>query len=229
MVQNPLDACDPDNTDTDGDGICDIREILDGTNPDDPCDPNPNSPACLMNPVAVKVFLQGALDPVMETMHDSLRSKGLIPNLEPYTAMPNFLHNGGGEVVSNAVLSVTGGDAIVDWVFLELRDENDPAEVVATRAALIQRDGDVVDVDGVSTVLFDIAPGEYYVSVRHRNHLGVMSAEPLRFGYNENPIIDFTDKSTPTWGDNAQKDMGNVNAMWAGNTNSDGYLIFPRK
>ena len=36
---DPNDACDPFTADTDGDGICDVQEGLDGTNPNDPCDP----------------------------------------------------------------------------------------------------------------------------------------------------------------------------------------------
>jgi hypothetical protein len=54
-----------------------------------------------------------------------------------------------------------------------LRDENDPAVIVQRRAGLIQRDGDIVDLDGVSPLTFTGgASGNYYVTVRHRNHLG---------------------------------------------------------
>ena len=37
---------DPNNPDTDGDGINDGDEIANGSDPLDPCDPNPNSPNC---------------------------------------------------------------------------------------------------------------------------------------------------------------------------------------
>ncbi|MBK8338906.1 MAG: hemagglutinin protein, partial [Flavobacteriales bacterium] len=63
----------------------------------------------------------------------------------------------------------------MDWVVVELRDNTNPASIVASRAALIQRDGDVVSTNGTTPVLFDQAPGIYRVALRHRNHLGVMT------------------------------------------------------
>lgn len=41
-----LYGTDPNNPDTDGDGINDGAEITGGSDPLDPCDPNPSSPAC---------------------------------------------------------------------------------------------------------------------------------------------------------------------------------------
>ncbi|MBK9336157.1 MAG: SprB repeat-containing protein [Lewinellaceae bacterium] len=125
---------------------------------------------------AVKAFLQGPYVSSTQLMHDSLRAKNLIPLTEPYTGLTNFTHTGGGggEQTTLAVLSVTGPNAVVDWVFLELRHADMPSQVLATRSALLQRDGDVVDVDGVSPVGFGIAAGpSYFLAMRHRNHLGV--------------------------------------------------------
>jgi hypothetical protein len=119
-------------------------------------------------------------------MVDSLRSLGLIPSVDPYllnTAnnpySPVFVHanGGGGEVVGPGVLSVTGANAIVDWVFIELRDKTTNTIINSTRSALLQRDGDIVDMDGTSPVYFaNTTPDNYYLVVKHRNHLGVMSA-----------------------------------------------------
>jgi hypothetical protein len=41
-----------------------------------------------------------------------------------------------------------GANAIVDRVLLEFRDSGDVANLVTTKPALVQRDGDIVDVDG---------------------------------------------------------------------------------
>ena len=126
-----------------------------------------------------KLFLQGAYDPITGLMRDDLRIQGLIPSLEPYTTLEGFNHQfrGGGETVSPAILAVSGPDAIVDWVFIELRSKEDVSQVIATHAALLQRDGDIVDSsDGVSPVKFEgVREDYYYIAIRHRNHLGVLT------------------------------------------------------
>lgn len=161
-------------------------------------------PSCVVNTDAklqVKVFLQGAFfSPSTGTeafMRDDLRSLGVIPMTEPYTAMNNNRFNKvsdtGGQTIGTGVLNVTGVNAIVDWVFVELRDANNPATVLKTRAALVQRDGDVVEAnDGTTPVTFIGAAGtNYYVSVKHRNHLGAMTATPIMMT-TTGTLVDFT-------------------------------------
>ena len=65
----------------------------------------------------------------------------------------------------------------MDWVLLELRDDGNPAAVVMRRAAFIREDGRIVDLDGVSDASFrTVADGNYFLVIRHRNHLGIRSA-----------------------------------------------------
>ena len=189
-----------------------------------------------------KVYLQGAAEPAAPKpgkageapelknaflMRDNLRSDGLIPLSEPYADMVNFAQVGNGdEITTDAVLNIEGEDAIVDWVLLEIRDNNDATNIIATRSALVQRDGDIVDVDGVSPVSFDIADGDYNLAVRHRNHLGVMTATPISFSTNSIATVDFTDPATATYGSAAQANLGGSNAMWAGDTDCNGTIIF---
>lgn len=126
--------------------------------------------------IEATVILQGAFDTGTSLMNDDLRTAALIPNTEPYatSGFPDLKNAG---VAHTANLSITGNDAIVDWVMVELRDKNDSSTVLASRAALLQADGDVVDTDGTSVVSFiGVAPDDYFVAVRHRNHLGVMTA-----------------------------------------------------
>ena len=186
--------------------------------------------------LSVKMQLQGALLGSLDgLMRDELRSPVLnIPVLEPYSSMAAFTHvnGGGGETVSQpgTVFSAQGANSIVDWVFIELRSS--PTTVVATRAALLQRDGDVVDVDGSSAVFFtNSAPGPYYVAVRHRNHLGAMTASPVALALN-GTLVDFTSLSTPIWDDGTNLDgleQTTINmkyALWAANTNSDTQVVY---
>ncbi len=160
-------------------------------------------------------------------MRDNLRKKEYIPYQEPYTSLSNFIHvgDGGGEIIEPTVLEDFGDNSIVDWVFMELRSEMDSTSVIATRSALLQKDGDIVDTDGISPVSFFVSDGAYYVSVRHRNHLGVMTAEPLLLKTGEVTSIDFTDPSTPTFGEHAQKLIGEKQVLWGGNANPDKWVI----
>ncbi|MEM9849802.1 MAG: alpha-amylase family glycosyl hydrolase, partial [Bacteroidota bacterium] len=126
--------------------------------------------------LAVKINLEGNYDGAL--MRSELNDLAQIPITEPFSALPNFTHvgRGGGESILSAALDNTGNDAIVDWVFVELRDALDNTQVVATRSALLQKDGDIVDMDGVSPLAFQVLSGDYYVVVKHRDHLGIMTA-----------------------------------------------------
>jgi uncharacterized delta-60 repeat protein len=169
--------------------------------------------------VSAKAFLDGPYNSGTQTMGDALRSAGLVPLSEPYTGS-GFDHfvGGGGESVAPAVLAATGPNAIVDWVVLELRSTI--FSEAATRSALIQRDGDVVDLDGVSPVSFFVPAGSYFVAIRHRNHLGVLTAAAIPLS-SMPTTVDFTLATTPTHGTDARRPVGSVQVLWPGNANSD--------
>ena len=172
------------------------------------------------------VMLGGAYDFVTGLMRDSLRHKDMLPLTEPFTDLGFARINTGGETTEAAVFNTTGSTAITDWILLELRNRFDPAEVLTTRAALLCRNGTIVDTDGVSPVTFPgFGAGQYYLSIRHRNHLAIMSAAPLTFG-NEPLNIDFSAPSTLTWGDNACQIFGDAAMLWSGDADGNGEIIY---
>ena len=179
----------------------------------------------------LKVLLQGPFDTSAQLMKDNLRSLGLLPTAEPYTSMTGFVHAGpgGGETVNPAVFAATGANAIVDWIFVELRNPASMTTVVATRSALLQRDGDVVDLDGLTALTFEeTGAASYFVAVRHRNHFGTVTAAPIALT-NVPTVVNFTSPATPTYGTWAQKEViaGSVLALWMGNVYySDRRIIF---
>jgi hypothetical protein len=199
--------------------------------------------AVVFDPIAklqLKVMLQGAMLSATDSlMRDDLRSGGYLPLTEPYSALgasnPRFAHVGvgGGETTTLSVLAANAGtrNAIVDWVFVELRSAADSSIVLQTRSALIQRDGDVVSpIDGVSPLTFNgIVGQQHFVAVKHRNHLGAMTASKVTMS-NDLTVVDFINAT------NAQvyNRPGAINydgmetvlisgkrALWAGNTNAD--------
>ncbi len=166
--------------------------------------------------VSPRIHLEGPFNSGTGLMSDGLRSLGLVPLAEPYTALGYAHLFGGGETTTSGVLAITGNNAIVDWVVVELRNSSTPSTRVATRSALLQRDGDVVGTDGTSSVQFNVAAGNYYVAIRHRNHLGVMTANAMALSTSPT-VVDLTSAATTTYGTNARKTIGTAQVLWAGN------------
>jgi hypothetical protein len=178
--------------------------------------------------VALKLMLDGPYSATTGLMSDALRSASLIPVTEPYTALGYSFTGGGGDGTVPATFATSGNDAVVDWVALELRDPNDPTLTLHSRSALLQRDGDVVDLNGSSPVTFAIPPGDYHLVALHRIHLAAMTSAPITFG-NGTTTIDLSNGSTPTFGTAAQKAISGdhpVNALWAGDVNFDGSIRY---
>jgi uncharacterized protein YjdB len=212
----------------------------------------------------IRVYLEGALmNNGNETtsegkpmMRDNLRlnpftGENCIPSHDPYSiafstfsSLPSkYNHLGPHSMTENTsisnvegVMSVTGDNAIVDWIHVELRSKDDMTEAFASRAGLIQRDGDIVDLDGVSPLRFQgTNVDSFYVVVKHRSHLGVMS-QKVHFG----EFIDFTDNDFPLFDFGTTKNDGfdysglamkenyqsGYRACWAGDLDSNGKIKF---
>ncbi|MEM6316436.1 MAG: Ig-like domain-containing protein [Bacteroidota bacterium] len=185
--------------------------------------------ACPAIALRSKTYLQGALlgsnDPTL--MRDDLRKAGLIPTMEPYTDLPNFDHLGAGSgaVLDESLLTIEGPNAIVDWVFLEIRDIADKTKVVANAVGLVQRDGDIISAKGDSLIVFPTArQGNYYASVRHRNHVCMLSTSPQAFTPTNVPLFDFTQPNSVI--NNVGVVERELQAMWGGDLNQDNKVIY---
>ncbi|OWY24550.1 choice-of-anchor B family protein [Sphingobacteriales bacterium UPWRP_1] len=126
-------------------------------------------------PLGAKVtaLLQGAYMPP-DSMRTRLRQLNLLPLQQPYN-QPPWNYNGTETATQFA-------PNVVDWVLLELRNAADNTQIVAQKAALLLKDGTIADVNGnAESVFFDNLPPNttYYIALRHRNHLPVMSAVPV--------------------------------------------------
>lgn len=170
----------------------------------------------------LKVFLEGPYDETTQLMNDDLRQNGELPLSEPFTTLGfNHVGSGGGEIMESMVLTTTGNNAIVDWVFVELR--NSTNVILATQSALLQRDGDVVHLDGLSPISMNgFGAGEVYVVLRHRNHLGVKALNLITT--TSTITFDFTNPSNLVFGSQPMANIGSVRAMFSGDANGDGQI-----
>ncbi|NNL60109.1 MAG: hypothetical protein HKO72_02095, partial [Flavobacteriaceae bacterium] len=170
--------------------------------------------------IVAKMYLQGPYNLQTGLMNDNLRSMDIIPTTSPYsdnaTVVPEVFNSGG--------ISGNGQEAddIVDWVWIELRQEGANNVAYKGQSALLQRDGDVVDLDGVSAVTIAAAPDNYYVVVNHRIHLGAMSGNPIPLS-GVATTVDFTNSSFTTYGTNAQlTESTGKKVLWVGDVMSNG-------
>ncbi len=173
----------------------------------------------------VRGFLEGAYESSTGMMRDSLRSSALLPLAQPYSATP--FSYAGTEATNETQLAVTGNDAPVDWVLVELRDATKPATRIAAITGLLQRDGDVMDAaTGSTTLALDkISAGSYYVTLRHRNHLAVTTGAAVALSASTPALIDFTQAATVTMGSNARFMAEPIALLWAGDASQNDTII----
>ena len=168
----------------------------------------------------LKMMLEGPYDPGNGLMRDDLRAASLIPLTQPYSTFFTHVGEGGTETIIPSVIKVTGSNAIFDWFLVYLRDKSNPALVINTRSALLQRDGDVVDLDGTSVLRVTVPIGSYHVAVRHRNHLGCMTNSPVALN-RVAAMVDLRNPLSNVWGSGALRQFGNTMLLWNGNTVAD--------
>ncbi|MBL7105962.1 MAG: hypothetical protein ISS18_16690, partial [Bacteroidales bacterium] len=126
--------------------------------------------------VQLKIFLEGPY--FSGAMTPWLNMLGVLPLTQPYNTSP-WNYNGSESVDSIPNINV------VDWILVELRDAVDaasatPGTKIAQKAAFLLNDGSVVDLDGNLDLQFnDSIIQQLFVVVYHRNHLGILSANPL--------------------------------------------------
>ncbi|MGA7304245.1 MAG: hypothetical protein WBW88_05200 [Rhodothermales bacterium] len=170
----------------------------------------------------LKVMLQGPYQPESDDMSTGINAD--LPLTQPYDSTQydgTVLDYDGTESVASMPADV------VDWCLVQLRTgdpSSPPMTIVATRAALLVSDGSIVDTDGGPVTFAGVSPGDYYLVVMHRNHLGVMSASPVALSDASAPY-DFTTSASQAFGLSAMKELEpGVWGLFAADANADGLV-----
>jgi hypothetical protein len=171
----------------------------------------------------LKIMLEGPF--VTSQMNTLLNSNGIIPLEQPYGISPWFYTG------AEAVPGIPDPD-ITDWILVELRQTSGGPETatsgtrIARKAGFLLNDGHVVDLDGASNLQMNAnITQNLYVVVWHRNHLGIMSANPVTQAGGVY-TYDFTNSSAKAYGGTlAQKQLATgVWGMISGDGNGDGMV-----
>ena len=130
------------------------------------------------------MFLEGPYNG--SGMTTTLNTNNLIP-LNSNTAYSTTTYG-----YTASIVGSIPNATIVDWVLVELRTGTTSGTKVAARAGFLKSDGTIVDIDGTSPVLFTgLSAGNYYIVIRHRNHLAIMSSSAIALS-SSSLLYDFT-------------------------------------
>jgi hypothetical protein len=138
----------------------------------------------------INILLHGGGDNVDGTSMKTVYSdQSFIPSEEPYTGL-FYERETGGEIATGDLSSIT------DWVLVELRDKSNPKLVRYTKAGLLHKTGVIYDMDASTKLTFsNVAEDLYYVAIKHRNHMGIMTATAV----NPASTLNFAGGTTPYW------------------------------
>lgn len=145
------------------------------------------------------------------TMSTALLAANKIPLNDPYGN-------------STTVASIPANT--VDWIEVQLRDSGTPGTIIKKYSFFVDNNGNVLNTNGtVGTKLTGVAKASYYVAVKHRNHLGVMTASAINFAGAGPFAFDFS-AGASLYGTNPMRNMGSKWALWAGDTDGNNSVSF---
>ena len=179
------------------------------------------------------VFLEGPYDADRDMMRSILYEKGYLPGQEPLTffgsqepaGQPYFRkpwsYDGieGKDTRKGRDLYPQGA---VDWVLVSLRSEHDSSSEVYRSPAILIDDGSIFFNE--SWLPHGLDPKQpYFVVIEHRNHLLVMSSDPISLK-NGSLTFDFRkEQSFKSLFGHGQKEVApGIYAMFAGNVGQTG-------
>lgn len=177
-----------------------------------------------------KVFLEGPYR--YGSMANDLRATDNLPNtppdMYPYNLDPNR------EMYATTELP----DSVVDWVLVEFRSSLSSDERYY-RTYLVRADGRIVDQYGNTDIMLNslssldsnrIDSGNYFIAIKHRNHLSIITNKFHPIIPGSKKIFDFTTSQFIHGGEEALKHIGfkpdnsKLFGMIAGDVNQDGIV-----
>lgn len=162
-------------------------------------------------------LLESTYDSNTGLMTNDLENLGILPVIQPYSAAPWNYAGTENRNVSN----------VADWVLVSFRTSTAKEDEVAQTAGLLQTDGCIYfPEDNVLPSGFNTA---VYIVIEHRNHVGIMSSQPVNVSYNTLTYDFSIADSYAVGGGLGQKQLASGNwCMLAGDinpTDADSYDV----
>jgi hypothetical protein len=159
--------------------------------------------------IETSLFLEAGYDAGSGTLSTALRDAGLVPLQSPYPEDPR------------TVAAIPAG--VVDWVLAEIRSTAGGEPVDRVSVFLDNQGRLVSDLGTTPKFAADAPDGDYYLVIRHRNHLPAMSRNPIHLVRGNSTSYPFTDGAERYRGTGGAKELeSGVWGLWAGDVDRDG-------
>jgi len=165
-----------------------------------------------------KVWLMGFFDKDLGYMKNDLADQGLLPIQQPFN---NEIWNHQGQESIQVYL-----EDVLDWVLLELRNDEIPDEVIARKAVLINSQGQLMNTDGSKDIVFDnVSAGNYHIAIHHKSHLRIRTNIAHSFNSGQTTNLDFTSTTYPI-SDHLNEYLPGVAVVYCGDYDQNGVVNF---
>lgn len=165
------------------------------------------------SPNGLKVLLEAPFE--NGKMKTTLNSSNLLPMSQPYNVSP---WNINGDIIISST-----SENYVDWILVQVR--SDLTNTIYSKVGILTEDGTVLNPNGSSFSFSNLPSGEYYIVIKHRNHLSIMSAQKILIEKNKSVEYDFTDSQSKAFGENAMAKLSDGRyAMLAGDGDANGVV-----
>ncbi|HRK27789.1 MAG TPA: hypothetical protein PK239_10970 [Chitinophagales bacterium] len=166
------------------------------------------------SPLVLFMYLEGAYNTASTDTSMFATLNPILPLTAPYNVAP-------WNAPTTTITQMPTG--VVDWVLVQLLDPTTNA-VVESQTGLLSRFGLIFDTD-LNIGLNFAASGNYNVVVRHRNHLALMSSQPID---PEGTIIDMSVEGNIRGGTTQAARLGTLNlyGLKGGDINANGVINF---
>lgn len=169
-------------------------------------------------PTPTKAELKVRLyDSSTDLMSTELYDNYSLPKVSPYESVAVNETNFNLDTTN---LATSSKNKLVDWVLVSLIDTG--ATIVQTRSGLVQADGDIVGLDGISPLEFTVN-GNFHIGIKHRNHLGIKTSNVFSIK-GDALSLDFTNNSVPLYGSYNLIPRYGYYVMIGGDANNDGSI-----
>lgn len=164
----------------------------------------------------INLFLEGSYNEQLGEMTTFLAAEGLLPKEQPFEDAPYFY-------TGNESVDAFPQD-VVDWVLLQIRAKDDLSTILTQKALLVTKNGQLVDVNGHTTITMDDLENDaYHIAIFHKSHLPVVSTLPHPFNSTA-PLYDFTQSVTAARGTAQLKTKNNITMMNSGDFDGNGII-----